>query len=109
MDIKELYRKRKEAFSAAARVYQESLDTYSKEKKKMISEAVVIATVEAEKAFYEKYGKDEETAHQLLVEANTELALLRCPNERSHQKPEDRYYRCETCGFVWDDTPNAHP
>lgn len=109
MDLKELYRKRKESFSAAARVYQESLNTYSQEKKKMISGAVAVATVEAEKAFYEKYGKEEERARQFLVEANAELSLLRCPAENNHQKPEDKYYRCETCGYVWDDSSPAHP
>ena len=107
-DLEETYRKRKEAYSAARKVYQECLETWDKERQKVIDAAVRVAQAEAEKEFNIKYGTDIENTKKLLEDANKELALLRCPKENLHSKPTDRYYHCNLCGFVWDDTSPAH-
>jgi rubrerythrin len=109
MSLEETYRKRKEAYTSARRVYKEVIDTFAKEKQKILDEALRKAKLDAEAEYNSRYGQDEFEAKKLLEEADNELALLRCPKENYHDRPTDRYFRCDLCGFVWDDTSPAHP
>ena len=107
-DIKELYLQRKEA---ARKIKDQAQDIITK---------LLITKSEIEKKFIEKAKGDAEAyfncahagelmeANQALGNAELELRLLRCPEERLHRKPDGQYYRCELCGDVWDDTSPAH-
>lgn len=108
MDIKELFHKRKNAFTSAKKVYQECFNSLMETKKEMIDKAVKNATEQAIAEFNDKHGKDVKNVLQTIEENDAELALLKCPDNNYHERPSMGYYRCLVCNFVWDDEPDHH-
>lgn len=108
-DIKDLYKERYEKLTASRKEAQDNVSKINKEKELFIKDAMQKAKEKAEHDFWKDHGAEEIAAAYALEQARNELILLRCPEERSHRRNEGEYYRCKTCGDVWDDTSPAHP
>ena len=102
VNIEKLYREKKESLTNAEKSCNEALKILEKSKKDFIEIAKVKASDDWEKA---NNGERIKLLDCLAILA-AELSLLRCP--RKHYQIDSSYFRCELCGYVWDDKPRAH-
>ena len=108
MTIEELYKQRKELVNQLKSKAQDTIAKLTMIKCEIEKKYIEKAKGDAEAYFNCAHSGEMMDAQRDLANAELELRLLRCPNENLHRRPEGQYYRCDTCGYVFDDTSPAH-
>lgn len=108
MKVEELYKQRKELCTETKKKAEATIKKLLDIKTEIEKQYIEKAKGDALAYFNSAYSREMIAAVSNLDQAELELRLLRCPNDNQHQKPEGQYYRCDTCGYVFDDTSPAH-
>jgi len=107
MDTNQAYKDKRATLLQIKSDNRAILDVLQAKKDKMMEVALRTVKLAIEDHFLMEYGLQQKIAQGKWMEAVQELYLLLCPQVGDHATPKDQKWRCDLCGYCWDDTPDS--